>query len=47
VREFMAAIERMHAQQRIGAAVAARMAQAEAKAFSGYVKALEGGTDGS
>jgi len=42
----MGAIERMHAQRRIGDATAARMAQADGKAFKAYLKALEGGGNG-
>jgi hypothetical protein len=38
----MGAIERRNAEQRLGDAICARMAQAEGKAFKAYRKALEG-----
>lgn len=42
----MRSIERMNAERRVGEAVAARMAQAEGKAFKGYIKTLERGANG-
>lgn len=44
VRAFMGAIERRTREQRYGDAIAARMAQAEGKAWKKYVKGLQ--TDG-
>lgn len=46
VAEFLGAIERMTAEKRIGDAVTARMAQAEGKAWKGYLKQLENGAHG-
>jgi len=46
VRAFLGAIERHNADRRIGEAVAARMAQADGKAFKGYIKTLERGAHG-
>lgn len=43
VSAFMAAIERMNADRRIGDAIALRMAQAEGKAWKKYMKGLESG----
>ncbi len=45
-REFIGAIERMNAQRRIGEAITARMAQADGKAWRGYIRRLEGAQDG-
>jgi len=46
VRAFLFAIERMNSERRIGEAVAARMAQADGKAFKGYIKTLQRGGNG-
>lgn len=46
VRAFLFAIERMNSDRRIGEAVAVRMAQAEGKAFKGYIKTLQRGRNG-
>lgn len=43
VRAFMAAIERQERDQRLGDAIAARMAQADGKAWKAYVKGLRRG----
>jgi len=43
VGAFMAAIERQQREQRLGDAIAARMAQADGKAWKGYVKGLRRG----
>lgn len=43
VSAYLRAIERMHAERRIGDALAARMAQADGKAWKRYMKGLEGG----
>jgi hypothetical protein len=47
VRAFLAAVERLTSDRRIGDTVAARMAQAEGKAFKGYIKTLQRGSHGS
>lgn len=43
VSAYLRAIERMHAERRIGDALAARMAQAAGKAWKRYMKGLESG----
>lgn len=47
VRAFLRSIERLNAERRIGEAVSARMAQADGKAFKGYIRALERGNNGN
>jgi hypothetical protein len=46
VRAFLKAIERINSDRRVGEAIAARMAQAEGKAFKSYIKSLQRGSDG-
>lgn len=46
VRAFLAAIERRQREERLGDAYAARMAQADGKAWKSYVKTLERGNNG-
>jgi hypothetical protein len=46
VHAFLRAIERLNSEQRVGQAIAARMAQAEGKAFKNYIKSLERGSHG-
>jgi hypothetical protein len=46
VRAFLRAIERLTSERRYGEAMAARMAQADGKAFKGYIKTLERGMNG-
>lgn len=46
VQAFLRAIERLNSERRIGEAMSARMAQAEGKAFKGYIRALERGGHG-
>jgi hypothetical protein len=43
VRAFLKAIERINSDRRVGEAIAARMAQAEGKAFKSYIKTLQRG----
>lgn len=43
IRAFMAAAERREAERRLGDAIAARMAQADGKAWKAYVKGLRRG----
>lgn len=43
VRAFLAAAERRERDRRIGDAIAARMAQADGKAWKGYIKGLKRG----
>lgn len=43
VSAYLAAIERMSAQRRIGDAIALRMAQADGKAWKKYMKGLDSG----
>jgi hypothetical protein len=43
----MRAIERMTAERRLSAAIALRMSQSEEKAWKGYIKKLERGSNGS
>jgi len=43
VRAFMAAIERQSREERLGDAIAARMAQADGKHWKSYVKGLRRG----
>lgn len=43
---FLRSIERLNSDRRIGDAMSARMAQADGKAFKGYIRALERGANG-